>query len=726
MPPEKKAVFIKPVYAWFSLLATGLALVVFIHHSLCTEAACQSYLASVLGSVQPTAGWTAANEFYNTTGHARPQKVLEVGLRYQASAATPVTVEGVATRMSFPSTDKFDKGGYRMDLVDVNNIALVTANFSIPNEFDDPPPLPGDTVLNQSLILSDLDFAVVIPWHASGESILVYNPEGNLISTTAIKGAPHVDNQPNFRSIRGDRFQRANKASAAFIDSMTSTAAAASDNGMLDIVFIGEGYSSGQLSTFHTDVNRMINHILIYEPYKSRAAQINFYYVDNTSSLGCTYNGRLLTCNNNLVVTALAAAAVPYDKAVVIVNNSTYGGAGGVIAVSYNGTKGPQVFVHEFAHSFGGLVDEYNLYSTNGGTGDFVSANCYLGATPPATAWQNLVGLSDYTQGCKYPNWYRSSARSSMYDLSFYFNVISQQMLNTALNAYAGPFSDAQPPTASITSPNNGAQVTNTVSVSANLSDNYGVARGELWVDNQLQKTLYTTPYTFSWNTTGFTNGQHTVQVKAHDTAGNQTASTVTLSVQNGVTDTTPPTTSITAPTQGATVSGITLVTATASDNSGSVSRVELYRDGAFVGSDTSSPFEFSWSTQGSTNGSHTLTTKAFDAAGNNGTSAPVSVTVQNVIDSVTPTVLITNPTSGSVIARRTAVQIAATATDDIGVTKVEFLVGTSITCTDTSAPYVCAWTVPNSPNKTYQLKARAYDAGGNMGTSQTVTVTSK
>jgi beta-lactamase superfamily II metal-dependent hydrolase len=93
--------------------------------------------------------------------------------------------------------------------------------------------------------------------------------------------------------------------------------------------------------------------------------------------------------------------------------------------------------------------------------------------------------------------------------------------------------------------------------------------------------------------------------------------------------DVTPPATSITAPLAGATVSGTTTVTASASDNVG-VTKVEFYLDGALQSTDTTSPYSWSWNTTTAANGSHSLTSKAYDAALNVGTSATVSVTVSN------------------------------------------------------------------------------------------------
>jgi len=94
--------------------------------------------------------------------------------------------------------------------------------------------------------------------------------------------------------------------------------------------------------------------------------------------------------------------------------------------------------------------------------------------------------------------------------------------------------------------------------------------------------------------------------------------------------DTQAPTVSITAPLNGATVSGTVSVTATASDNVG-VTKVEFYLDGVLQSTDTTSPYSWSWDTTTTTNASHTLTAKAYDAALNVGTSTAVSVTVNNV-----------------------------------------------------------------------------------------------
>lgn len=93
--------------------------------------------------------------------------------------------------------------------------------------------------------------------------------------------------------------------------------------------------------------------------------------------------------------------------------------------------------------------------------------------------------------------------------------------------------------------------------------------------------------------------------------------------------DTQAPSTSITAPANGATVSGATDVTASATDNVG-VTSVEFYLDNVLQSTDMTSPYAWSWNTAASADGTHSLTSKAWDAAGNFGTSAAVTVTVNN------------------------------------------------------------------------------------------------
>jgi subtilisin family serine protease len=89
------------------------------------------------------------------------------------------------------------------------------------------------------------------------------------------------------------------------------------------------------------------------------------------------------------------------------------------------------------------------------------------------------------------------------------------------------------------------------------------------------------------------------------------------------------PTTSITAPLSGDIVSGTVTISATASDITG-IQRVEFYVDSALVGTSTSAPYSTTWDTTTVPNGTHAITSRAYNPGGGVGTSTPVNVTVSN------------------------------------------------------------------------------------------------
>ncbi|MDO8617759.1 MAG: S8 family serine peptidase [Candidatus Uhrbacteria bacterium] len=186
--------------------------------------------------------------------------------------------------------------------------------------------------------------------------------------------------------------------------------------------------------------------------------------------------------------------------------------------------------------------------------------------------------------------------------------------------------------------------------------------------------------------------------------------------------DTILPIVSIVNPANGAQVSGTVSVDASASDNVG-VTLVEFSIDGTPYASDTSAPYTVSWNTSGLVaNSSHTLIAKAHDAAGNLGNSAVVTVTIK---DTTSPTVAITSPLNNALVSKNTNLTISASASDNIGITKVEFYALDTLKCTDTTAPYGCVYKTPNGKNVVVPIQAKAYDTAGNSAT-HSIRVTTK
>ncbi len=194
---------------------------------------------------------------------------------------------------------------------------------------------------------------------------------------------------------------------------------------------------------------------------------------------------------------------------------------------------------------------------------------------------------------------------------------------------------DTTAPTVQLTAPSNGAQIVGTLTVSATASDNVGVAGVTFMRNGQpLGPEDTQAPYSISVTTSHTQNGSWTITAVARDAADNQAVSAPrTVTVNNPVPDTTPPTVAVTNPAAGASVAGTTTLSASATDNVGVIG-VRFQVDGANVGNeDTSSPFSVSWSTAAVANGPHTVTAIARDAAGNT-SSASVAVAVANPVAS--------------------------------------------------------------------------------------------
>ena len=121
-------------------------------------------------------------------------------------------------------------------------------------------------------------------------------------------------------------------------------------------------------------------------------------------------------------------------------------------------------------------------------------------------------------------------------------------------------------------------------------------------------------------DTTVAANTTYTYTVKAFDAAGNVSEASEPVTVTTPPGDTTPPTVSMTAPEDGATVSGTSVpLAATASDAAG-IAGVQFLLDGSPLGSeDTSSPYGMSWDSTTVANGSHTLAARARDGSGQPG-----------------------------------------------------------------------------------------------------------
>ena len=248
-------------------------------------------------------------------------------------------------------------------------------------------------------------------------------------------------------------------------------------------------------------------------------------------------------------------------------------------------------------------------------------------------------------------------------------------------------------------------------------------------------QTLSPTRAGAAWSATASTlaDGAYTARVTQGDAAGNSaTSSAIAFTV-----DTTAPAPIVLAPAAGSSTSS---TTPTLAGNAGfaagdaSTVTVKVY-NGAGTGgtlNQTKTPTVSggTWSVPASTltDGVYTVTVTQTDAAGNTGTSSPVSFTV----DGVAPVVTLTAPAPGASFQTRTPAIAgsAGTATGDLSAITVKVYsgAGTGGSVVQTLNPTASSgsWTVnaASLADGIYTARATQSDQAGNVGTSAAVTFT--
>jgi serine protease AprX len=268
---------------------------------------------------------------------------------------------------------------------------------------------------------------------------------------------------------------------------------------------------------------------------------------------------------------------------------------------------------------------------------------------------------------------------------------------------------DNTPPTVQLTGPAPNAVLPGGIyPLSVDAGDNYSVTKVEYWVDNAKKGEATTAPFTWSWNTAGLKSGAHTVMAKAYDAAGNVTTDSRSVTL-----DTVLPSLTVAGLTAGASVHGTQHLTATASDSSG-ITGVEFRLDGDPAQSLTTKPYTWDWETTVGADGPHTILVRASDAAGNIKESA-TSVTVDNTAPAIS-----LNLDSGALL--RNGAVLLPTATDNLGIKQVEFLVDGQLKSMTSAAPYT--WTVAGLAKGDHTIVGRVTDKAGNVTATAAIPVT--
>ena len=239
----------------------------------------------------------------------------------------------------------------------------------------------------------------------------------------------------------------------------------------VNVVFLAEGYTSGQFSQFLTNATNAMNSLFGTAPFSEYRPYCNAYAIavastqsgsDHPPSLfvntyfNSTYDAFLnyyVTIPTDSTgqgkVTALLNTYMPScDLAVLLVNDSTQGGSdgGGLTAIVPTSFVMSEFLLHESGHVFAGLGDEYTAAypgfpdieepNTTRETNRalikwkaWISTNTPV-PTPPTTEYTGVVGLFE---GAHYhtTGWYRSrtSCRMENQGTSFFCEVCSEAII---------------------------------------------------------------------------------------------------------------------------------------------------------------------------------------------------------------------------------------------------------------------------------------------------------
>lgn len=101
----------------------------------------------------------------------------------------------------------------------------------------------------------------------------------------------------------------------------------------------------------------------------------------------------------------------------------------------------------------------------------------------------------------------------------------------------------------------------------------------------------------------------------------------------------------------------------------------------------------------------------------------PPTPTPTSFVDTTPPSVNVTDPTNGAIVPKGSSYLFKSDASDNVGVTKVEFYISGKRRCTDLSVPYECQALTPTGANVTFPIQAKAFDAQNNSAIDQ-ITVT--
>lgn len=264
----------------------------------------------------------------------------------------------------------------------------------------------------------------------------------------------------------------------AVISNKLSPSKAIIDNGALnriDIVIVGDGYTSSELNIYALDAGAIAEEFFNQKPLSDYKSYFNVHRVDvvsqqsgvdndtarnisrNTAldmSYWCSGLERLL-CGNMQKIKQYAANARKVDQILAIANSAKHGGAGywndGVGTLAGRNPSSVETAIHEFAHIFGKLGDEYDYQGANSeeclkkANGSKWNISEMLSGKTKWYRWFDLSHVGAFKGTCYTGSNYRPTANSKMRTLGAPFYEVNSEQLIFEIYKKVRPIDSATP-----------------------------------------------------------------------------------------------------------------------------------------------------------------------------------------------------------------------------------------------------------------------------------------
>jgi hypothetical protein len=318
----------------------------------------------------------------------------------------------------------------------------------------------------------------------------------------------------------------------------------------VDIAIVGDGYTSGEMNKYAADVQQVISGFFSTPPFDEYQHYFNVHRIDVVSSesgadhpelnppvykntafdsaYNCSGIQRLICANNSKVLSVASSvlAAAQRDFLLVIVNDGTYGGSGGITAVASTHPEVVELVLHEEAHSLGLLADEYGgpppppcdassepsaANVTMQVQRSLIKWAAWIEPSTPIPTFSTATGIPGLYQGAQYCDTqkYRPTYGSKMRYLNRPYEQVNTEQLIKRVYNWVSPVDTAIPSVSDVTIPRGRTQPFS-IATPRPLTHELSVT----WLlDNQVSGSSRE----FTLDSRSLSLGSHTVEARVED-----------------------------------------------------------------------------------------------------------------------------------------------------------------------------------------------------------------